>query len=154
MALCVGQRVLLLALSEEPDKPPLGYLSSRLLADASDRSSYLPSRCNLDCALSPARTGGDDDVLEPLVVSDCVFRVEACLDRHESARANLAHRQLEADATNNLGRHPGTRVRYSKMVQLVHEGSDAMVCLDVRERSDGEGFAMRVVLKTFDLPAG
>lgn len=30
----VGERVLLLALSEERDKHPLGYLSSRLLADA------------------------------------------------------------------------------------------------------------------------
>lgn len=29
----VGERVLLLALSEEPDKHPLGYLSSRLLTD-------------------------------------------------------------------------------------------------------------------------
>ncbi len=30
----VGERVLLLALSEECDKHPLGYLSSRLLTDA------------------------------------------------------------------------------------------------------------------------
>lgn len=29
----VGERVLLLALSEERDKHPLGYLSSRLLTD-------------------------------------------------------------------------------------------------------------------------
>lgn len=29
----VGERVLLLALSEDPDKHPLGYLSSRLLTD-------------------------------------------------------------------------------------------------------------------------
>lgn len=31
----VGERVLLLALSKDPDKHPLGYLSSRLLADVS-----------------------------------------------------------------------------------------------------------------------
>ena len=34
----VGERVLLLALSEERDKHPLGYLSSRLLADAEGKS--------------------------------------------------------------------------------------------------------------------
>lgn len=29
----VGERVLLLALSDDPDKHPLGYLSSKLLTD-------------------------------------------------------------------------------------------------------------------------
>ena len=39
----VGERVLLLALSEERDKHPLGYLSSRLLADAEGRAGGLTS---------------------------------------------------------------------------------------------------------------
>lgn len=37
----VGERVLLLALSEEPDKHPLGYLSSRLLTDVEGGCSVL-----------------------------------------------------------------------------------------------------------------
>lgn len=42
----VGERVLLLALSEEPDKHPLGYLSSRLLTDVEGGCS-VPSCCIL-----------------------------------------------------------------------------------------------------------
>lgn len=37
----VGERVLLLALSEERDKHPLGYLSSRLLMDAEGEQGQL-----------------------------------------------------------------------------------------------------------------
>ena len=48
----------------------------------------------------------------------------------------------------------GTPVRYSKAVQLVHEFSGALLCVDVQERAETEGFAMKVVLKTLEPPSG
>lgn len=48
----VGERVLLLALSEERDKHPLGYLSSRLLADAEGKAGITLGWC-----FSPAKNG-------------------------------------------------------------------------------------------------
>lgn len=48
----------------------------------------------------------------------------------------------------------GTPVRYSKAVQLVHEFSGALLCIDVQERAAIEGFAMKVVLKTVEPPSG
>ena len=38
----VGERILLLALSDDPDKHPLGYLSSRLLTDVEGASAEFP----------------------------------------------------------------------------------------------------------------
>lgn len=48
----------------------------------------------------------------------------------------------------------GTPVRYSKAIQLVHEFSGALVCIDVQERAASEGFAMKVVLKTVEPSSG
>lgn len=48
----------------------------------------------------------------------------------------------------------GTPVRYSKAVQLVHEFSGALLCVDVQDRAESEGFAMKVVLKTMEPPSG
>lgn len=45
-------------------------------------------------------------------------------------------------------------MRYSKAVQLVHEFSGALLCIDVQERAESEGFAMKVVLKAIDPPSG
>lgn len=45
-------------------------------------------------------------------------------------------------------------MRYSKAVQLVHEFSGALLCVDVQERAESEGFAMKVVLKTVEPPSG
>ena len=45
-------------------------------------------------------------------------------------------------------------MRYSKAVQLVHEFSGALLCIDVQERAAIEGFAMKVVLKTVEPPSG
>lgn len=45
-------------------------------------------------------------------------------------------------------------MRYSKAIQLVHEASGAMLCIDVHERAESEGFAMKVVLKTLEPPSG
>lgn len=54
----VGERVLLLALSEEPDKHPLGYLSSRLLTDVEGGRSVF-----IFCFGVPACSYGVDGVL-------------------------------------------------------------------------------------------
>ncbi|CAM9163596.1 unnamed protein product, partial [Ectocarpus sp. 6 AP-2014] len=140
----VGERVLLLALSEERDKHPLGYLSSRLLMDAEGRSSF----ATLDCSLTSFRDAPPAErSWEPVVVSDCVFRVAACVDRHDATRASQSQRNLEPGNTVHRGMQPGTPVRYSKAVQLVHEFSGALLCIDVQERAESEGFAMKVVLK-------
>lgn len=48
----------------------------------------------------------------------------------------------------------GTPVRYSKAIQLMHELSGALLCIDVREQLAKEGFAMKVVLKTVEPPSG
>lgn len=48
----------------------------------------------------------------------------------------------------------GTPVRYSKAIQLMHERSGALLCIDVREQLAKEGFAMKVVLKTVEPPSG
>lgn len=45
-------------------------------------------------------------------------------------------------------------MRYSKAVQLVHEFSGALLCVDIQERAESEGFAMKVVLKTVEPPSG
>lgn len=45
-------------------------------------------------------------------------------------------------------------MRYSKAVQLVHEFSGALLCIDVQERAASEGFAMKVVLKAVERPLG
>lgn len=50
--------------------------------------------------------------------------------------------------------HQGTPVRYSKAVQLVHEFSGALLCVDVQERAESAGFAMKVVLKTLEPAPG
>ncbi|CAM9820767.1 unnamed protein product [Pylaiella littoralis] len=147
----VGERVLLLALSEEPDKHPLGYLSSRLLADAEGRSSF----ATMDCSLTSFRDAPQAETSwEPVVVSDCIFRVEACVDRHDANRHSLYQRHLEPGSSIHTGMQPGTPVRYSKAVQLVHEFSGALLCVDVQERAESEGFAMKVVLKTVEPPSG
>lgn len=39
-------------------------------------------------------------------------------------------------------------------MQLVHEFSGALLCIDVQERAAIEGFAMKVVLKTVEPPSG
>lgn len=48
----------------------------------------------------------------------------------------------------------GTPVRYSKAIQLMHELTGALLCIDVREQLAKEGFAMKVVLKTVEPPSG
>ena len=90
------------------------------------------------------------------MVSDCVFRVQACVDRHDAARAGglSQRRHPEPGSTIHAGMRPGTPVKYSKVVQLVHEFSGAVLCIDVQERADSEGFAMKVVLKMVESPAG
>lgn len=39
-------------------------------------------------------------------------------------------------------------------VQLVHESSGALLCLDVQEKAVSEGFGIKVMMKTPDLPPG
>lgn len=36
----------------------------------------------------------------------------------------------------------------------MHEFSGALLCVDVQERAETEGFAMKVVLKTLEPPSG
>ncbi|CAM9829642.1 unnamed protein product, partial [Ectocarpus sp. 12 AP-2014] len=137
--------------AEERDKHPLGYLSSRLLMDAEGRSSF----ATLDCSLTSFRDAPPAErSWEPVVVSDCVFRVAACVDRHDATRASQSQRSIEPGNTVNRGMQPGTPVRYSKAVQLVHEFSGALLCIDVQKRAEREGFAMKVVLKAIDPPSG
>lgn len=64
----------------------------------------------LDCALSHFRdvTAGEKS-FEPVVISDCVFRVEACMDRHDASRMSATHRQLDLGSTAHSGMQP---VRY------------------------------------------
>lgn len=45
----------------------------------------------------------------------------------------------------------GTPVRYSMAIQLVHENSGALLCLDPQEKAMGEGFAMKTALKDVNL---
>lgn len=66
----------------------------------SGRSSFV----TLDCTLTPFRDAPPGErSWEPVVVSDCVFRVEACLDRHDAARASLSHRHLEVGNAGHMG---------------------------------------------------
>lgn len=111
----------------------------------------------MDCSLTPFRDAlpPAERSWEPVVVSDCVFRVKACVDRHDAARASsLSQRHPEPGSTIHAGMRPGTPVKYSKVVQLVHEFSGALLCIDVQERAESEGFAMKVVLKMVESPAG
>lgn len=48
----------------------------------------------------------------------------------------------------------GTPVRYSKAVQLVHELSGALLCIDAYERTASKGFSLKVVLKYAELSKG
>lgn len=48
----------------------------------------------------------------------------------------------------------GTPLRYSKAVQLVHEFSGALLCIDAQERAESESFAVKVVLKTLEPSSG
>lgn len=40
------------------------------------------------------------------MVSDCIFRVEACVDRNDASRASVSHRHLEPRSTVHTGRQP------------------------------------------------
>lgn len=61
----------------------------------------------MDCALTSFRDAPPGKrSWEPVEVSDCVFRVEACVDRHDAARASLSHRRFDAGSTGHMGMKP------------------------------------------------
>lgn len=58
----------------------------------------------LDCALTPFRdTAPGERSFEPVETSDCVFRVEACLDRHDAAKASSSQQYLDPRSTIRQG---------------------------------------------------
>lgn len=61
----------------------------------------------MDCSLTSFRDAPPAErSWEPVVVSDCVFRVEACVDRHDASRASLAQRHFEPGSTIRTGMQP------------------------------------------------
>lgn len=67
------------------------------------RSSFV----TLDCALTPFRdVAPGQRSWEPVVLSDCVFRVEACLDRHDATKANISQQHIDPGSTYHKGLQP------------------------------------------------
>lgn len=72
----------------------------------------------MDCSLTSFRDAPPAErSWEPVVVSDCVFRVEACVDRHDASRASLAQHHFEPGSTIRTGMQP-VSVKASQAVPL------------------------------------